>query len=177
MGLVVQEKRAWTMGGSEGFGQPRESITHPIGRGPRCERLGLERDAGDRYTRGPKEPCAANDGSFDGADESTPASKCIDILLECVRQQLVVAVSFPKFTFQCQPPSGFGPGGSSLHENGLPRSPQAGDSPVRVKRMGVGDERVELGERSLPPREIRGQDAVARPKWVLRLFVRHETDS
>jgi hypothetical protein len=43
-----------------------------------------------------------------------------------------------------------------------------------VKRVGVGDERVELGERLLPTREVRGQDAVARPEWVRRLFVRHE---
>jgi hypothetical protein len=62
-------------------------------------------------------------------------------------------------------------------EDGLPRSPQARDGPVRVKRMLVGNERVELGERPLPPREIRGQDAVAGPEWIRRLLLRHETDS
>src|SRR5450759_4036259 len=40
--------------------------------------------------------------------------------------------------------------------------------------MRVGNERVELGERPLPPREICGQDAVAGPEWVCRLLVRHE---
>jgi hypothetical protein len=43
-----------------------------------------------------------------------------------------------------------------------------------VKGLAVGNERVELGERLLPAREIRGQDAVAGPEWIRRLFVRHE---
>jgi hypothetical protein len=83
----------------------------------------------------------------------------------------VVAVSLAELTLEGQPAGGLGMGGRGLDEDRLARSAKAGDGPVRVERMGVGDERVELGERLLPPREIRGQDAVAGPEWVRRLLV------
>jgi hypothetical protein len=40
--------------------------------------------------------------------------------------------------------------------------------------MRVRDERVELGQRLLATREVRGQDAVAGPEWIGRLLVRHQ---
>jgi hypothetical protein len=64
--------------------------------------------------------------------------------------------------------------GRGRDKDGLACPAKTGDGPVRVKRMWVGDERVELGERPLPPREVRGQDAVAGPEWIRRLFRRHE---
>ena len=86
-------------------------------------------------------------------------------------------MSLAELTLKGEPAGSLCMPGRGRDKDGLPRPPKAGDGPVRVKRMGVGDERVELGERPLPPREIRGQDAVAGPEWVRRLLLRHETDS
>ena len=86
-------------------------------------------------------------------------------------------MSLAELAFERQPAGGFGAGGRGLDEHGLARSAKAGDGPVRVQRVGVGDERVELGERLLPAREVRGQDAVAGPEWVRRLLVAPPNDS
>ncbi len=115
------------------------------------------------------------DGSLERGREAAAAKQCVGVLLDRLSQPGVVAVSLPELTLEGQPAGGLCTGGRGLDEHRLARSAQAGDGPVRVKRMAVGDERVELGERPLPPREIRGQDAVAGPEWVRRLFVRHET--
>jgi hypothetical protein len=111
---------------------------------------------------------------LDSSDETASAPKCVYIFFECVRKQCIVAMSLPYLTLERQPACGFGAGGCGFDEYRLPRSAKSGDGPVRVQGVAVGDERVELGKGSFPPREIRGQDAVAGPKWVRRLFVRHD---
>jgi hypothetical protein len=117
------------------------------------------------------------DGSLKGGREAAAAEQRLRVLLDCISQAGVVAVSLAELTLKGEPAGSLCMPGRGFDEYRLPRSAQVGHGPVRVKRMGVGDERVELGERLLPPREIRGQDTVAGPEWVRRLLLRHETDS
>ena len=114
------------------------------------------------------------DGLFERGREAAASKQCVGVLLDRLSQPGVVAVSLAELALEGQPAGGLCTRGRGLDEHGLPRSAKAGDGPVRVERMGVGDERVELGERPLPTREIRGQDAVAGPEWVRRLLLRHE---
>jgi len=114
------------------------------------------------------------DGSLKRGCESAASKQCVGVFLDGLSEPGVVAMALAEFPLKGEPAGSLCMPGRGFDEYRLPRSAQAGDGPVRVKRMGVGDERVELGERSLPPREIRGQDAVAGPEWIRRLFVRHE---
>jgi hypothetical protein len=114
------------------------------------------------------------DGLFKRGREAAASKQCVGVFLDSLSQPGVVAVSLAEFALKGEPAGCLGARCRCLNEHCLARPPKSGDGPVRVKRMGVGDERVELGERSLPPREIRGQDAVAGPEWIRRLLLRHQ---
>ena len=111
---------------------------------------------------------------FKRGGEAATADECIDVLFDGFRQSGVVAVALPYLTLEGQPARCLRSCCRGLNEDCLARSAKSSDGPVRVKGLAVGNERVELGERLLPAREIRGQDAVAGPEWIRRLFVRHE---
>jgi hypothetical protein len=114
------------------------------------------------------------DGSLKRGCESAASKECVSVFLDGLSQSGVVTVALPELTLERQPAGGLGAGGCGLNEYRLARSTESRDRPVRVERMGVGNERVELGERLLPTREIRGQDTVSGSEWIRRLLVGHE---
>jgi hypothetical protein len=171
MRLVVEKQCSWTIRLTDGSIELSERPGKNFSRLRRLRLVGgLDADLADHDTPRPEETQPTLDGLANSSQRVASTNERVAVCPHRFNEPVLVTVTVAKLPFETDPSRGFATTGELAEKDGLAGAADSSQRPVRVGRVRLAQEALELGEQRVTPREVRRGDAVPWTKRVRELF-------